>query len=121
METGIPARLSAAEGRKFGVTVGVAFLVLASLFHFWRHRETAGAFFGVLGALLIVGVACAADWTPATTGAFRAGRDSVLLSDRGMATRALVIGARVAAPRGYISSSSIRRLSASRAVRSGMS
>ena len=54
METGIPARLSPAEGRKFGVTVGVAFLVLASLLHFWRHQETAGAITGGLGVLLIV-------------------------------------------------------------------
>ena len=54
MEAGIPARLSPAEGRKFGVTVGVAFLVLASLLHFWRHNETAGAITGVLGVLLIV-------------------------------------------------------------------
>jgi len=54
LEAGIPARLSPAEGRKFGVTVGVAFLVLAGLLHFWRHRETAGAIFGVLGVLLIV-------------------------------------------------------------------
>jgi hypothetical protein len=54
LETGIPARLSSAEGRKFGVTVGAAFLVFAGLFHFWRHRETAGAIFGVLGAALIL-------------------------------------------------------------------
>jgi len=54
LETGISARLSPAEGRKFGVTVGVAFLVFASLLHFWRHRETAGAILGVLGVLLVV-------------------------------------------------------------------
>ena len=54
LEAGIPTRLSPAEGRKFGVTVGVAFLVLASLLHFWRHKETAGAITGGLGVLLIV-------------------------------------------------------------------
>jgi len=54
LETGIPARLSSAEGRKFGVTVGVAFLVIAGLLYFWRHRETAGAIFGALGALLVL-------------------------------------------------------------------
>ena len=54
METGIPARLSSAEGRKFGVTVGVAFLAFAGLLYFWRHRETAGAILGALGALLVV-------------------------------------------------------------------
>jgi hypothetical protein len=52
LETGIPARLSPSEGRKFGLTVGGAFLVLASLLHFWRHRETMGAIFGALGGLL---------------------------------------------------------------------
>jgi hypothetical protein len=54
LEAGIPARLTAAEGRKFGVTVGVAFLVLASLLHFWRHKETAGSITGAIGALLVV-------------------------------------------------------------------
>jgi len=54
LEAGIPARLSPVEGQKFSVTVGVAFLVLAGLLHFWRHRETAGAIFGALGVLLIV-------------------------------------------------------------------
>ena len=52
METTIPARLSRAEGRKFGLTVGIAFLVLASLLHFWRHKETAAGISGVLGLLL---------------------------------------------------------------------
>lgn len=54
LEAGIPARLSPAEGRKFGLTVGIAFLLLASLLHFWRHKETAGAITGVLGVLLIL-------------------------------------------------------------------
>lgn len=54
METGIPARLTPAEGRKFGLTVGIAFLVLAGLLHFWRHKETAGAVTGGLGALLVL-------------------------------------------------------------------
>jgi len=44
--------LTAAQGRKFGLTVGIAFLVLASLLHFWRHRETTAAIFGSLGLLL---------------------------------------------------------------------
>ncbi len=54
MEAGIPARLSVAEGRKFGLTVGVAFLVLAALLQFWRHKETAAAVAGSLGALLVL-------------------------------------------------------------------
>jgi hypothetical protein len=54
LEAGIPARLTPAEGRRFGLTVGIAFLVLASLLYLWRHKETAGAAFGVLGALLLI-------------------------------------------------------------------
>ncbi len=52
LETGIPARLTPAEGRKFGLTVGIAFLLLASLLYFWRHKETAGMVAGILGAML---------------------------------------------------------------------
>ena len=54
MEAGIPARLTAAQGRKFGFTVGIAFLVLAALLHFWRHREIAAAVGTGLGALLVL-------------------------------------------------------------------
>ncbi len=54
MEAGIPARLSPAEGRKFGLTVGTAFLVLAALAYYWRHRETVGAVLGAVGALLVL-------------------------------------------------------------------
>jgi len=53
LEAGIPARLSPAEGRKFGATVGVAFLVVAGGLHFWRHSETAATVAGGLGMLLI--------------------------------------------------------------------
>lgn len=35
MAAGVPARLTAAEGRKFGVTVGLAFLALTALL-WWR-------------------------------------------------------------------------------------
>ncbi len=55
MEERIPARLSAADGRKFGLTVGLAFLALAALLRFWRHRELAAAVAGTLGALLVLG------------------------------------------------------------------
>ncbi len=53
MAARIPARLSPAEGRKFGLTVGIAFLILGSVLRFWRHKETAGAVLGGLGALLV--------------------------------------------------------------------
>jgi hypothetical protein len=52
LATAIPARLSAREGRKFGLTVGGAFLVLAAIL-FWRGRWTAPLFAG-LGALLVI-------------------------------------------------------------------
>ena len=46
--------MTAAAGRKFGLTVGIAFLVLASLLHFWRHREAMAAIFASLGLLLVL-------------------------------------------------------------------
>jgi len=49
---GIPARLTAAEGRRFGLTVGGAFLLLAAVAR-WRGREVPEYAFGSLAALLI--------------------------------------------------------------------
>jgi len=54
LEAGIPARLTAAEGRKFGLTVGIAFLVLAALAYFWRHRVVTGEVLGAVGAVLVL-------------------------------------------------------------------
>ena len=58
MATGIPARLTAAQGRKFGLTVGGAFLAIGLLLA-WRHREAArnvmlglGAAFSLAGLLV---------------------------------------------------------------------
>jgi hypothetical protein len=57
LEAGIPARLTAAKGRKFGLTVGIAFLVLAALLYWWRHRVmTAEVFAGIGGALVLAGL-----------------------------------------------------------------
>ena len=53
MEARVPARLSTAEGRKFGITVGGAFLVLAAIMYF-RHHETRALVSGALGAMLVV-------------------------------------------------------------------
>jgi hypothetical protein len=54
LETGIPARLTPAEGRRFGLLVGGAFLVLALLM--WRRTHvTAAVVAGTLGALLLLG------------------------------------------------------------------
>jgi saxitoxin biosynthesis operon SxtJ-like protein len=52
-----PARLTSAEGRKFGLTVGTAFLVLGALTA-WRGRLIIATMLGVLGAgLFLAGVA----------------------------------------------------------------
>ena len=53
MEVRIPARLSAAESRKFALTVGIAFIVLGGL-AWWRGRVlVAGVAAGIGVALLI--------------------------------------------------------------------
>jgi hypothetical protein len=53
LATGIPARLSAAAGRRFGLTVGGAFLVLAAL-AWWRGRPVGLGVFATLGGLLVL-------------------------------------------------------------------
>ena len=53
MASGIPARLSPAEGRKFGLLVGVAFVVLAGLM--WRRSHVTAAWVAAgLGCALLV-------------------------------------------------------------------
>ncbi len=54
MANRIPARLSAAEGRRFGLTVGGAFLVLAALAS-WRGRPHVSLGLAAIGGLLILG------------------------------------------------------------------
>jgi len=49
----VPARLSAAQGRRFGLTVGLAFLVLASVM-WWRTHPLAAQVLGSFGGLLVV-------------------------------------------------------------------
>jgi hypothetical protein len=51
---GIPARLTAAAGRRFGLQVGSAFLVLAGL-AWWRGRVHVCVGFAAVGGLLILG------------------------------------------------------------------
>ena len=53
MAAGIPARLTSAQGRHFGCTVGAAFLVLAALV-WWRGRPTVSAVFAATGGLLVL-------------------------------------------------------------------
>src|SRR5262245_62093116 len=50
----IPAGLTTAEGRKFGLTVGGAFLVITALM-WWRNRETGMLVTGTLGTLFVLG------------------------------------------------------------------
>lgn len=51
MAAGIPTGLTPAQGRRFGVTVGAAFLVLA-VFVGWHGHPNAGAVLGALGGTL---------------------------------------------------------------------
>lgn len=53
MEKRVPARLSRSEGRRFGLTVGGAFVVLAGIV-WWREHDVAATALGTLGALLLV-------------------------------------------------------------------
>ena len=50
----VPARLSPAEGRRFGVQVGLAFGVLGGI-AWWRQHPTAAAVLLALGAALLLG------------------------------------------------------------------
>ena len=49
----IPARLTAAEGRKFGATVGTAFVALAAVL-WWRDHLLASRIAGSLGGVLLL-------------------------------------------------------------------
>jgi hypothetical protein len=49
----VPARLTAAEGRKFGFTVGIAFLVLGSIV-MWRGKQRTSMVLLGLGGVLVV-------------------------------------------------------------------
>jgi hypothetical protein len=52
LEEGIPARLTAPEGRKFALTVGAAFLIFSG-FAWWRGHHTMATVFGAIGMLLL--------------------------------------------------------------------
>jgi len=56
MAARVRARLTAADGRRFGLTVGTAFLVITVL-AWWRGRVTAAAFLGLIaGGLLLASI-----------------------------------------------------------------
>lgn len=52
MAEGIPARLSAAAGRKFGLTLGIAFLVFGGLF-MWRQKPVRADIALAIGTVLL--------------------------------------------------------------------
>ncbi len=56
MARGVPAGLEAGEGRKFGLTVGTAFLIFGGI-ALWRGRVLAAQVLWGLGGLLILGAA----------------------------------------------------------------
>ena len=53
MATRIPTRLTPREGRKFGLSVGLAFLALGGLI-WWRGHITAATVIGALGGVLFL-------------------------------------------------------------------
>ena len=53
MAARVPARLTAAQGRRFAFPVGLAFLVLGGLL-WWRGRETAALVPAAIGAVLLL-------------------------------------------------------------------
>lgn len=56
MAAGVPARLTAAQGRRFGLTVGGAFLVFATI-AWWRgHPTTFRVLAGLGGTLAVAGL-----------------------------------------------------------------
>lgn len=54
MEAGIPTRLTAAAGRKFGLTVGLAFAAIGAVL-LWRDHPTKATVALSLGGLLVAG------------------------------------------------------------------
>ena len=52
MAEGIPARLTAREGRRFALPVGIAFLVFGGI-AWWRDHHVVAPVFGSLGMLLL--------------------------------------------------------------------
>ena len=56
MAAGVPARLTAAEGRKFGLTVGIAFVVFGGV-AMWRGKpRTSFVLYGLGSVLILAGI-----------------------------------------------------------------
>jgi hypothetical protein len=54
LETGVPARLSTQAGRRFGLQVGAAFVILAGVAN-WRGHARSAVVLGAMGCGLLVG------------------------------------------------------------------
>jgi ABC-type uncharacterized transport system permease subunit len=52
LETGVPARLSARDGRRFGLEVGAAFLVLAGVSS-WRGHSRSAVVLSIMGCAFV--------------------------------------------------------------------
>ena len=61
MANRVSTRLNATQGRKFGLTVGIAFGVLAAI-ALWRGHERLAVGFGVAAGLLLMGGLLAPTW-----------------------------------------------------------
>lgn len=57
MARGVSARLTAAEGRKFGLVVGGAFLILGAVLAWRTHRVASLVAVGLGSALIVAGLA----------------------------------------------------------------
>jgi hypothetical protein len=57
LETGVPARLTPAEGRKFGLLVGGAFLLIGGVLWYRSHQTAASIALGLGSALILAGLA----------------------------------------------------------------
>ena len=64
----IPARLTAAEGRKFAFTVGIAFLVLAGISYWRGHTRVPVVLASLGGVLLLAGLIVPASLGPVQRG-----------------------------------------------------
>jgi ABC-type uncharacterized transport system permease subunit len=61
LATRIPTRLTSAQGRKFGLTLGIAFLVLAAFFR-WRTFDAASYVAAAIGTLMLLGGLVVPTW-----------------------------------------------------------
>lgn len=61
MAGGIPVRLAAREGRRFGITVGSAIVVMGGI-AWWRNHEILAQFLMGISVLLLLGALIAPTW-----------------------------------------------------------